>query len=832
MKNALLMLAFCTAFSGFITAQHTIDLFGVPAKNDHGQKILPTPDNHYIVAGQSNNDAALYRYNCNGEVVDSLVIDFPENGSYEVFNDVVRLNDGNYLAAGSAWSISGALNHSFLIRFTPELDELDRDTLRIFNQLSNAAALLVTPGGKVLMTGTVPGISLDFSDIFCVEIDPFSLTVTDSIAKFSYGVDQVTGLSVLPNGNLVLCGYSVIGNIFEANLDLKNTAWTRVIGTNGQKIWDHSRSATFKNKYGRMQNRKAVVNPATGNLVIGGNTFSGDTLNPMNAFFMVFSPEGQQTSTHTCALPGSQNIWDMLTYSDPDQAFMAVGDSTGAVVTTEHAAFIFVVRFREENGQITLVQPQSLALPIRFNTVAAVPAIRFAYTGEQFTMPYAANNQEGFVAVPQVGVNLTASGSQLTVSTNPPGNYSYQWYNGNQQVAATNVPVYAPAASGTYTVQVVDNQGCKGKSNAVPAVVNPVTEIELFRFYSDTICTHFPLSSTLDQVLNEAAGYAWSMSNGAVSNVKNPDISFETPGNYTVTLTVTTAADQYLINGVTVISRDPYFSLTDPVPDLYFIVKNNQGAEVYRSDVHYNISAGALPYTIPAAFLVRNEFYIIEIWDYDLLDADDFLGEVYLTTPTVSGTYTTGNASVEIHPVDAEPTYTFSRQITVIAPYITEDNGVLTAHLEIDGSIIFNWYKDGVLVSTGFENTYSPPVAEGCYTVKAVSSFVCDETSAPYCFTVGTEDLSADLTNGFTLAPQPLPSGQDLMVIRDENSVELSGITLYNSVGQLIYAKNAAFGTGNIIIPTAGLDLAAGFYTLRFTAANGSFGARNVVVVR
>lgn len=832
MKNALLLLAFYVAFSGLIHAQHTIDLFGVPEKNDHGQKILPTPDNHYIVSGQSNNDAALYRYNCNGEVVDSIVIDFAENGSYEVFNDIVRLDDGNYLAAGNAWSISGALNHSFLIRFTPELDELGRDTLRIFNKLSNTSVIGVLPGGKVVMAGVVPGISLDFSDIFCVEIDPNTLAVTDSITKFSYGVDQVTGLTVLPDGNLALCGYSVIGNIFDANLDLKNTAWTRVIGMDGQKIWDSSRSATFKNKYGRMQNRKAVVNPVTGNLVVCGNTFSGDTLNPMDAFFMVFSPEGQQTATYTYETPGSQNIWDMLTYSDPDQAFMAVGDSTGAVISTENAAFMFVVRFMEANGQITLVQPQSLALPVRFNAVAAVPSVRFAYTGEQFTMPYAVNNMEGFVAIPQVGVNLSQSGTQLAVSTNPPGNYSYQWYNGNQQVAATTSPVYSPAVSGTYTVQVVDNQGCKGKSNSVATVVNPVTEIELFQMYYDTICTNFPLSSALSFVLNEAVSYSWTLSDGTVSNVKKPDISFDAPGNYSATLTVTTAPGQFLISEVTIISRDGYFSLTDPIPDLYVLVKNNQGQEVYRSDVHYNISAGDLPYTIPTLFLVKNEFYILEIWDYDLLDADDFLGEVYLTTPTVSGVYATGNASVEIHPVDAEASYSFTRNITVVAPYIVENNGVLTAKLDKAGAFSFSWYKDGVLFLTGASDTYTPPAAEGCYTVKVTSPFVCDEISAPYCFTVGTDDVSAEVVNGFTLAPQPLPSGRDLTVMRSENSPELVALELYDGVGQLIYSQTGNFGTGNIIVPTAGLDLSAGLYTLRFNAADGSHGSKKVVVIR
>jgi PKD domain len=817
MKNALLSIILFFILMSAVNAQPVVSTFGVPAKNDYGAKIIHTSDNFYIVAGQMNNNAALYKYDCNGTIVDSLIYDFPADGSYESFKDIIELPGGDFLAAGDAFSVDGVFRHSFVLRATSGLEEITSDTIRIFGQLSYAKQLEISPDGRVIMAGEVPGIFLDYSDIYVVEIDPATLLITDSITKFNYGVDQVTGLSLMPNGHIILSGYSVTGNIFDVEALLQNTAWTRVINNTGGKVWDNKRVATFKNAYGRMRDNNALWNPETGNIIVGGNTYSGDTLNPLDAHFMVFSQSGTLLSTYTCTAPGSQNIMDMQIYGDQDVTIIAIGDSTGAKVHEENVAFMFTIRFAEANGLITQQAPASLAFPVRFNSVVPVPAFRFAFAGIRFTTPYAASNQDGFVAIPAIGVTLSQTNNQLQVTTNPTGNYSYQWYNNNQQTAITADASFTAVNNGTYTVQVVDNQGCRGKSeNSI--IVNTSSEIvELFMLYNDTVCTNYALNNVINPI-GGAATYSWAFSDGAISSQSVPNHSFTAPGNYAASLTVTT------------ISREPYFSITDPVPDLYILVKNNQGQEIYRSDVHYDVTAFELPYTIPAIFLVKNEFYIIEIWDYDAFDSDDFLGEVFLSNPTIPGTYSTGAASISINPEDAETSYTWSRDIHIIAPYIVNNNGVLAAKLDKTGSFTYIWYHNNIQIASGISDTLIPPATEGCYTVKILGGNLCDETSAPYCFTVGTNESQKSPLNGIVIAPQPIKPGQNPQVLLNEPNMGIILIELFSPIGQMLLSESGTFNQPVFSLPTSNLHLSSGIYILRFTQENGHSASKNIWV--
>jgi len=342
----------------------------------------------------------------------------------------------------------------------------------------------------------------------------------------------------------------------------------------------------------------------------------------------------------------------------------------------------------------------------------------------------------------------------------------------------------------------------------------------LFYLSEDTVCVDEPIF--ISQVINDAASYQWSFGDGSSSGLQKPPTKkYSNLGQYTVNLTVNTKPGQYLIDNLRLLSHQSYFSLTDPVPDVYCIVKNSQGATIYQSGTYFDVNGSDLPLNIPVALLVEPGFYILEFWDYDLLDADDFLGEVYLLTPTQAGTYSTGPVSVIINPVPAASQYTFSRAVVVLKPYITAANGILTANLEADPAgpdPLYQWYSvDSMEVSlaTGMQFV---PQAPGCYVVRITNSFYCDDFSEPYCFNVTSVESPQE--QALQIWPQPLPSGTPLQLRQSEGAQGLSRISVFKTTGTLCERFEGPFNSAAFSLHFAA-TYPAGVYFLHVEYADG-----------
>ena len=94
MKNLLLLVIILFPLLAY---SQVSAFFGASGKNDVAQKIIYTSDSHYLVAGQVDNDASLYKFDCQGHPVDSLRFDLEAPLSYEQFFDVLELPDGDSL---------------------------------------------------------------------------------------------------------------------------------------------------------------------------------------------------------------------------------------------------------------------------------------------------------------------------------------------------------------------------------------------------------------------------------------------------------------------------------------------------------------------------------------------------------------------------------------------------------------------------------------------------------------------------------------------------------------------------------------------------------------
>lgn len=342
----------------------------------------------------------------------------------------------------------------------------------------------------------------------------------------------------------------------------------------------------------------------------------------------------------------------------------------------------------------------------------------------------------------------------------------------------------------------------------------------LFYLSEDTVCIDEPVF--ISQVMNNAASYQWNFGDGSSSNLQKPPTKkYSNLGQYTVSLTVNTNPGQYLIDNLRLLSHQSYFSLTDPVPDVYCIIKNSQGANIYQSGTFFDVNGSDLPLNIPVALLVESGFYIIEFWDFDLLDSDDFLGEVYLLTPTMAGTYSTGAVSIIINPVPAASQYTFSRNVVVLKPYITASNGILTANLEADPSgpdPLYQWYSvDSTEVSLATGMQFVPP-APGCYVVRITNSAYCDDFSEPYCFNVSA--VESRQANTLHIYPQPLLPGLPLQIRKAEATASISRISVFKTTGNLCERFEGPFNS-----PTISLNFTttypAGVYFLQLEYTDG-----------
>ncbi|MDQ3111851.1 MAG: PKD domain-containing protein, partial [Bacteroidota bacterium] len=117
--------------------------------------------------------------------------------------------------------------------------------------------------------------------------------------------------------------------------------------------------------------------------------------------------------------------------------------------------------------------------------------------------------------------------------------YTYSWMPGP---LAGNAPNVTPAATTTYTAYVVDANGC-ADSTTVIVTVNPVPVAVLVGDLTSgcaPLCVDFTDTSTVAApgVINS---WTWDFGDGSpVSTQQDPTHCFTTPGQYTISLNITT----------------------------------------------------------------------------------------------------------------------------------------------------------------------------------------------------------------------------------------------------------------------------------------------------
>jgi len=449
----------CLLFSLPIFAQNSFQIIGEVGSNDRANKLIRTANGDFVMAGRVSNDAVLYRFDCSGQKLDSLRWDLGASSSFEEFFDVLELPNGDFLAVGTA-NILLQYNSGLAVHVNANLQVVSADTMDVFGKDAALLQLARSSNGIVYVGGTVAGQSINFSDGFCAVFNPNSLTITDSITVFNYGLDYPHSLVVTNDGDLLMSGMAPIGNIFDVEAMITNRSFVRKFSTKGAMRWEHvENSGVFKNKFGRAYFRNALENPATGNILVTGNIFTGDTTqnNILDLRYVLLSPSGALLDDTVTVIPGSQNLYQCIQIQAQGDPFLAVGDSTGNAPAIQDIAPLSSV-FTEISNQLYIFYTSiNRGVSASIRSIVNVPTERLAYVGSFYNA-----DEDIFALFPSLEVLLTINGATATV-TQPLGpDYTYQWYNiGGPILGATGISYTAPV-NGPHAVQVTDPQGCTG----------------------------------------------------------------------------------------------------------------------------------------------------------------------------------------------------------------------------------------------------------------------------------------------------------------------------------------------------------------------------------
>jgi len=381
-------------------------------------------------------------------------------------------------------------------------------------------------------------------------------------------------------------------------------------------------------------------------------------------------------------------------------------------------------------------------------------------------------------------------------------------------VALTGTPVIP--GSYVMTVTVIADVQLVGQQSIdfdVPFTVDPGTVSNPgFSMQNSLGCA--PL--TVDFTNNNPGqlAYLWDFGNGLQSVLENPPPqTYTVPGTYVVTQTVTpNLTPSWYLTNVTVSSIPDNFGGFIDVPDMYFLLYDSMGVEVYDSRPAVNNTQPPVSWVTPNIPLIDGN-YVLHVWDEDggLFGADDDLGEISFAGNGTSGTATgtvsgaSGTLTVDytifqtpVVPLVASDTiYVYAAPpvpvITASGPLtICEDD---TLVLSIDDTINqVQWYDTtGILAGATFSDYI--PVTSGTYSAVVTSPDGCTASSLPTIVTIN-----------------PLPIKPTFFVVGNVFTTGVTGLNLQWYFNSAILPG----ATGNSITATAN-----GTYQLCATDVNG-----------
>ena len=241
---------------------------------------------------------------------------------------------------------------------------------------------------------------------------------------------------------------------------------------------------------------------------------------------------------------------------------------------------------------------------------------------------------------------------------------------------------------------------------------------------------------------NAGFSYAWSFGNGNQSSLENPPgQTYNTPGDYPITLQTTIDTLGYYLQSVTVNASPDCNDSPWSDPDYFFKLK--QGSTTIYTAPYIDNDAAPVTFSF-SPITLNNATYSLEVWDYDdgLAGSDDHCGTVTFNGHN-AGTFTLQNGTMVVSYTINHPVLTLTDRDTIhvyqppvvssvsVAPNDTvcQGDSVLLWVSSVNGGI-YQWYADTNAILNAVDSFYYA-VASGTYYVEVSNTQGCRSISAP-----------------------------------------------------------------------------------------------------
>ena len=177
----------------------------------------------------------------------------------------------------------------------------------------------------------------------------------------------------------------------------------------------------------------------------------------------------------------------------------------------------------------------------------------------------------------------------FTFTANAPGANAWNWNFGDLSTSVVQNPSHTYASSGTYSVQLIatNSFGCTDTVVKINYINIGAALVPSFTLSDSGGCA--PFTVNFNCTVANVTSWSWNLGNGTTSTLQNPSATYNTSGNYPITLAVTTQSG---CNGSVTI---PGLVVVDALPIPSFTVTQDTGCSPFTPTIN-NTSTGAASY--------------------------------------------------------------------------------------------------------------------------------------------------------------------------------------------------------------------------------------------
>ena len=183
---------------------------------------------------------------------------------------------------------------------------------------------------------------------------------------------------------------------------------------------------------------------------------------------------------------------------------------------------------------------------------------------------------------------------------------TYQWQNNGTDISGATSPSYVSTTNGSFSVIILDNNGCSATSSSTLITVNPLPISSVTAGGSTTFCQ----GDSINLIANTGAGlsYQWQNSGINIAGATSSSYNANASGNYSVIVTNSTNCSASSNNTSITVNPLPNVTLNafNQVCDTFGLVTlfggnpvggNYSGSSVNSNSFNTNIGVGVYPIT-------------------------------------------------------------------------------------------------------------------------------------------------------------------------------------------------------------------------------------------